>query len=616
MPQTSSPATHQEHLETLQSTGMDILQPKAVNNLQRQRKELRNCDTSGHLTLSLDNQELTSAIFSLAHTLKGLRQEVNELKLQVTEFQREPTPAQQQKGQDRCKKPDRTAQQKEITSLQEALTAAGHKEQLEKAIRQDLERELFQTKSLLRTAYVELNERDTRAKALEGHLHAARAEVQTLTQQFCNIKEELDMETPAAAERTELIQTNPEVTHEVTLKELNRMARNIPAFTPELAGDHDVHAYMRDIDFFLQSWKCMNHQDRLYLLWITSSPEVRRFLARQPGHIQSNYQQLRQAIIKEFSDPESEHGLIAALATKQGRYETPYAYFHRLRRAYFGARNKPGMEEDTSFKSIFLQNLHPIVSHHLGILACPHSMPIQQLRDLTQKAFNKHKASAKGVCKTPLILNCTTQNLKQAPEGSQHCHNARPFYRKTLANRGHNRCHGNRPRFQTNHWKEPWKRASSAREHHGEEHPAKSVDTPGAARQRWIEQRAHMPDSETSTNTTQASLSQCCPQRNLYQHNSGKLKSVLPPEQSNTDNIRLLVTFKQNRGLTTTCCPPAIITRQITSGRQVTLPRHLLHKFKDLHLATAYTITAHHPTAPQPLLVAPTAREPPLSPSH
>ncbi|KAI2647436.1 Dynein heavy chain-like protein [Labeo rohita] len=522
MPQTSSPATHQEHLETLQSTVMDILQPKAANNLQWQRKEQQDCDTSGHLTPSLDNQELTSIIFSLVHTLKGHRQEVNELKLQVTEFQREPTPAQQEKEQDRRKEPDRMTQQKEITSLQEALTAARHREQLEKTTRQDLERELSHTKSLLRTAYMELNERDTRVKALEGHLNAARAEVQTLTQQFCNIKEELDMvqrelkqsyrlfmdlskrppaarhtassenphapvhryrggsqdlllntsqvsfqETSAAAEGTEFIQTNSEVIHEVTLKELNRMARNIPAFTPELAGDHDVHAYMRDIEFFLQSWKCVNYQDRLYLLWITSSPEVRRFLARQPGHIQSDYQQLRQAIIKEFSDPESEHGLIAALDTKQGRYETPHVYYHRLRRAYFGARNEPGMEEDTSFKSLFLQNLHPIVSHHLGILACPHSMPIQQLRDLTHKAFNKHKASTKGVCKNPLILDCTTQNSKQAPEGTQHCHNARPFYRKTLASRGHNHRHGNRPRFQTNHWEEPWKRASSACKHHG-----------------------------------------------------------------------------------------------------------------------------------------------------
>ncbi len=199
----------------------------------------------------------------------------------------------------------------------------------------------------------------------------------------------------------------------------------------------------------------MNHQDKLYLLWITCSPEVRRFLARQPGHIQSDYQQLKQAIIKEFSDLNS-HGLVAALAIEQGRHETPQAYYHRLRRAYFGARSEPGMEEDTSFKSLFLRNLHPIVSHHIGIMACP-TMPIQRLRDLTQKAFNKHKASTKGVCKTPLILNCTTQNPKQAPEGTQHCLNARPFYRKPLASGEQSHHHGNRPRFQTNHWQRPWK---------------------------------------------------------------------------------------------------------------------------------------------------------------
>ncbi|XP_016423844.1 uncharacterized protein LOC107752399 [Sinocyclocheilus rhinocerous] len=138
------------------------------------------------------------------------------------------------------------------------------------------------------------------------------------------------------------------------------------------------------------------------------------------------HQQLKQAIIKEFSDPESEHGLIAALDTKQGRHETPHAYYHRLRQAYFKARNYPGMVEDTSCKSLFLRKLHPSVSHHLGIMTC-RTMPNQQLRDLTQKAFNKHKASTKGVCQTPLILNFTTQNPKRAPEGTQHCHNAKPF---------------------------------------------------------------------------------------------------------------------------------------------------------------------------------------------
>ncbi|KAI2643061.1 Golgin subfamily A member 6B [Labeo rohita] len=148
---------------TWQNSVMDILQPKAANDQQRQRDD----NTSGHLTPSLKYQELASIIISLTHTLEGLRQETNELKLQVTE------------AQNRCKEPDRMAK-KEITSLQEALTAARYREQLRKATRQDLKRELFYTK-------------DTSTKVLEGYLYAARAEIQTLTQQFCSIKEVLDM---------------------------------------------------------------------------------------------------------------------------------------------------------------------------------------------------------------------------------------------------------------------------------------------------------------------------------------------------------------------------------------------------------------------------------------
>ncbi len=72
---------------------------------------------------------------------------------------------------------------------------------------------------------------------------------------------------------------------------------------------------------------------------------MRCFLARQPEHIQSDYQQLKQAIIKEFSEPEFEHGLIAALAIEQGSHETPRVYYHKLRRAYFRARHEPVPQE-------------------------------------------------------------------------------------------------------------------------------------------------------------------------------------------------------------------------------------------------------------------------------
>ncbi len=110
---------------------IDILQPKAASDLQWQRREQRDCNTSGHLIPSLNHQELISIIIFLAQTLKGFRQEVKELNLQVTEFYRELTPAQREKAQNACKEPYRMAQQKEITSLQEALTASGHQAQRE-----------------------------------------------------------------------------------------------------------------------------------------------------------------------------------------------------------------------------------------------------------------------------------------------------------------------------------------------------------------------------------------------------------------------------------------------------------------------------------------------------
>ncbi len=72
-------------------------------------------------------------------------------------------------------------------------------------------------------------------------------------------------------------------------------------------------------------------KDRLYLLRTTSSPEVHSFLDRQPAHTKTDYQLLREALIKEFTDPESEQGLVAALETRQGRHEPPQAYYSRLR---------------------------------------------------------------------------------------------------------------------------------------------------------------------------------------------------------------------------------------------------------------------------------------------
>ncbi len=214
--------------------------------------------------------------------------------------------------------------------------------------------------------------------------------------------------------------------HGLDLKDLDKLARNIGKFTPSVPNSPNVQAYLQDIDFHLEMRPNVTDKDRLYLLRTTSSSEFRSFLDRQPAHTKTDYQLLREALIKELSDPESEQGLVAALEMRQGRHEPPQAYYSRLRWAYFGTRNEPDMEDELNFKTLFLRNLHPGVSHHLGVLACPRTMNAQQLRDLAQKAYGKQKMASEKSAKTPAVLDFNTQSQGLALEGAQRQDNAKP----------------------------------------------------------------------------------------------------------------------------------------------------------------------------------------------
>lgn len=136
--------------------------------------------------------------------------------------------------------------------------------------------------------------------------------------------------------------------------------------------------------------------------------------------VRADYELLQQALIREFSDPELEQGLIGAMDLKQGRQETPQAYYIRLRRTYFRARNEPGMEEDFNFRTLFLRNLHPAVSHLLGVLICPRSMSTQQLRDLVLKAYVKQKAASDKMVKYPTIYPVSDRHSELTIGGAQH----------------------------------------------------------------------------------------------------------------------------------------------------------------------------------------------------
>ncbi len=209
-------------------------------------------------------------------------------------------------------------------------------------------------------------------------------------------------------------------------------------------------------------------KDKLYLLRTTSSPEVRSFLDRQPVNTKTDYQRLRKALIKEFADPESDQGLVAALETRQGRHKPPQAYYSRLRQAYFGTRNDSDMEDELNFKTLFLRNLHPGISHHLGVLACPRTMNTQQLRDLVQKAYYKQKMASEKSAKTPAVLDFNTQHHELALEGTQRQDSAKPPHKEWNAppsNRERDSHAGTRPKQRYDRWDGPRGRQCSPGRH-------------------------------------------------------------------------------------------------------------------------------------------------------
>ncbi len=84
------------------------------------------------------------------------------------------------------------------------------------------------------------------------------------------------------------------------------------------------------------------------------------------------------------------------------------------------------MEDELNFKTLFLRNLHPAVSHHLGILACSRKMNAQQLRDLVQTAYSKQKMASEKGTKTPAVLDFNTQSQGLVLEGTQCRDSAKP----------------------------------------------------------------------------------------------------------------------------------------------------------------------------------------------
>ena len=512
MPQTADPITHGEDVNTWLRGMTDSLTPKTFELLLFLiiililRRFLTQDSSQNN-----NHEELVKITSSLSYAFTT---QLKLSDKHITHLQEELTRAQHRidklevKVQDQLKAPNEREQEttEQVKKLQAALAAAQLDQQHATAAQRDLVNRLQYAEQLLEKTKNDIRDKNSEISALKDHLERYRTEMDNLTQQLDDTNDELYMvrkelqyaykqkqeprkekhllassllsraeshvQELAYDERSEGPQpkTSPafatqpcpanerkppvqdlRAAHGMTIKDLNKLSENISRFNPNSTEGHDIQAYLQDIEFHLEMRPHVTDRDRLYILRATSSPEVRNFLDRQPSQTKSNYQRLREVLIKEFTDPESEHGLLTALETKQGRQETPQAYYNRLRQAYFGAHNKPDLEEDVNFKSLFLKNLHPGVSHHLGVMACPHSMTIQQLRDPTQKAYNKQKMASKKGNKTSTLLNSVNKDSSLALDDTQWHHNTRVFHQEHRERDTH--VHN---RFQPNRWKNPW----------------------------------------------------------------------------------------------------------------------------------------------------------------
>uniref|UniRef100_A0AAV2KDK4 Uncharacterized protein n=1 Tax=Knipowitschia caucasica TaxID=637954 RepID=A0AAV2KDK4_KNICA len=129
----------------------------------------------------------------------------------------------------------------------------------------------------------------------------------------------------------------------------------------------NTRSYLRVVDFHADRIPHASQDDKIFLIRLTSNGEVNDFIERQPKAIKQDYNELCKAILAEYSDYGASGTLTAAMAVKQAHSELAECYYHRLRQAYFGNRNYKGMEEDTNFRALYLQNLHPNLSQLLGV---------------------------------------------------------------------------------------------------------------------------------------------------------------------------------------------------------------------------------------------------------
>ena len=169
---------------------------------------------------------------------------------------------------------------------------------------------------------------------------------------------------------------------------LEFLAKDIEQFDPDNC-DNNIDNYFRELDHcLLRDVPNATEKEKFRLVLKTSSTAVHKFIQSLPFSVTNNYTELHQALVEEFSStPDKITSIVTAAQIKHSRQENPKDYFRRLRHVYFQGQNTPGLEEDPTFKSMFLRNLHPCIRTHVVLMTQQGEHTMQQIRKMSQVAW-------------------------------------------------------------------------------------------------------------------------------------------------------------------------------------------------------------------------------------
>lgn len=168
-----------------------------------------------------------------------------------------------------------------------------------------------------------------------------------------------------------------------------KQVRSLKKFEPIPGEANDTSDFTCELKYILDRYPSLPVSEKVHMLRLASSRDVSQLIDRQPEAIRSDFEALLELLQKRYPDSPTPPGIDQALKVKQKQSEHPGAYLQRLRKAYFGSKNFPGMDEVQDFKILFVLNLHPAITDLLGIWIDARTQDMATLSDLAERAYSK-----------------------------------------------------------------------------------------------------------------------------------------------------------------------------------------------------------------------------------